>query len=1072
MSGLRDLSEAEWEAIALETLGELGWQPVAGASVAPGSGERKSWVDLVLYGRLREAVARLNPGLPTHAVEEAVQRVVSAASRDAISENKRIHDILVARDQGLRITYTGADGVEHTPTIRVIDLKNQVNNDYLAVSQVIVKDRDHRRRFDVVLYCNGLPVSVLEVKKAGAEDADLRGAHAQLMRYVAEFPMAFSSVMACVATDGITAAYGTPFTPFEHYAPWNVDDNGNEVREWATREDLLDLPMNLLLHGLFHLGRFPGLLESYVAFAEGKDGLIKRIAKPHQFFAVEKAVDRTLEAVRSHGLAGVVWHTQGSGKSMEMELYTNLVMRHPALGNPTVVVLTDRMDLDDQLWSTFASSELLPEPPVQVATRDELRGALLGRNAGGIIFSTLQKFGKTKAEKEEGVKHPLLSDRHNIIVIVDEAHRSHYDDLDGYARHLRDALPNATMIAFTGTPVSKADRNTREVFGDYIDTYDLSRAVRDGATVPVYYESHLITVGLIGDVDPEEIDERADEAMAGMDDTEKERLRRNVQVLNTVYGADDRIQELAEFVVGHWDERAEQMRKFIGVRGKGMIVCATRDICADLYRRIIAIKPDWHSDRDEEGKIKVVYTGNPAKDSPEVARHVRRPSAVKAIKTRMTDPDDEIELVIVQSMWLTGFDSPPLHTLYLDRPMQGAQLMQTLARVNRTFRGKPAGLLVGTAPIAENLMAAIAEYSADDRQNRPLGKDLDRAIDEVKNLHDVIGNGILHGYDWRAKLKSPSPHAFIHAVTGAVNYLRDPRHLVVEEGVDPLPKRFRAASGKLERLYALCSRATDLSGYRDDIAYFVAVRVWMAKFDAEERRARGLPIPKDVELYLRRLTQESIESDGIIDIYGAAGIEKPDLSNLSEDFLQRMRDARNPNLAIEALRRVIEGKMREVTRHNLVRQQSFSDRLLELMRRYTNQNLTAAEIIDALVKMAKEISAEANRGKDFSPPLNSNELAFYDAVAANQSALDVMGNDTLADIARDLVRIVQRDAKTDWVYRDDVRAKLRATIKLLLARHGYPPDAQPDAIKRVLEQMETYADEWARDRASDEDEES
>ena len=823
-----------------------------------------------------------------------------------------------------------------------------------------------------------------------------------------------------------------------------------------------DLAINLLLYGLFEQRRFIEILGGYVAFAQSDGGLVKRIAKPHQYFAVSKAVGKTLEAVRSNGHAGVVWHTQGSGKSMEMELYANQVLRHRSLGNPTIVVLTDRTDLDDQLYGTFEASELLPEAPLQVMTRDQLRDELAGRRNGGILFTTLQKFGRTKEERESGRSHPLLSDRRNIIVIVDEAHRSHYDDLNGYARHLRDALPHATMIAFTGTPVSGAERNTQAVFGDYIDVYDLTRAVDDEATVPVYYESRLIPVNLPEDVDPELIDERADEATAGLDDSERERIQQAVAVMNALYGAPDRVRVLAADLVEHWEARSEQMRKFIGGPGKGIIVCATRQICADLYGQIIGLKPDWHDDDIAKGKIKVVYTGGP--DDPDPIRtHVRRPSQNKLIQHRMKDIDDDLELVIVQSMWLTGFDSPPLHTLYLDRPMRGAALMQALARVNRTFRDKQDGLLVGYAPLTENLYAALAEYTATDQQTKPLGRDIDEAMSKVRDLLDTIGNVILTGYDWRAVKTARSPRAYINAVLGAVNYLRDPATPgnQVEEGEATLGERFRAAASKLARFYALCSTHKDMRELRDEIAFFEEIRVWMAKMDAEERRAQGLPVPADVEMYLRQLTAGAVEAGKVTDLYEAAGIPRPDLSHLDEAFIERMQQTRNPHLAIEALRRLVEQEMRTVTRHNVVRQQSFSDRLVALMTRYTNQTLSAAQVIAELVAMAREVSADANRGQAFTPALSHDELAFYDAVAQNESAVTEMGTGVLADIARDLVKSLRRDVTTDWVSRDDVRAKLRSTIKRLLARHGYPPDAQPTATELVLRQMETFAEEWS-----------
>jgi type I restriction enzyme R subunit len=1059
-----DMSEADWEALAMDTLGELGWLPLEGRQIAPGSGERESWAELIIPGRLRSAIIRLNPQLPEFAVEEAVGLVLTPQSRDALGENHRVHELLT---KGIRaVEYTDDYGAVQNPTIRLLDRADPPANDFLAVNQVTVADGEHKRRFDCVLYVNGLPLGVIEIKKAGDIRAGPREAHAQLMTYVEELPLAFRCNEVCVATDGIRAEYATAWTPFEHFAPWNVDEHGEPVPQPPPEGHDEDLALNLLLHGIFEHGRFIDLVTGYVTFARPEGRLVKRIAKAHQYFAVSKAVGKTVEAMRSHGKAGVVWHTQGSGKSMEMELYCGQVMANPAFSNPTILVLTDRRDLDDQLHDTFEASELLPERPIQAGTRDELRSELAGRRTGGIIFSTLQKFGLTRDERESGSRprHPLLSDRRNIIVIADEAHRSHYDDLDGYARHLRDALPFATLIAFTGTPISEAERNTREVFGDYIDVYDLTRAVDDGATVPVFYESRLIPVNLPKDVDPELIDERVDEATAGLDDSERERVQQAVAAMNAVYGAPDRLRKLAADLVGHWEARRELMRPFIGMPGKGMIVCATRQICADLYSEIVALRPDWHSDAIDKGVIKVVYTGGPSDEAP-IRRHVRRPSENKAIQRRAKseDPDEELELVIVQSMWLTGFDSPPLHTMYIDKPMRGAALMQALARVNRRFRAKPDGLLVGYAPLTENLYAALADYTANDRTTRPVGRDTDEALARVRDLHDVIGNEILGGCDWRGALARRSRRAYFDARLGALEYLRSPATPgnQVEEGEPTLADRFRRAAAQLARYYALCSTRGELHALRPDIQFFEDVRVWMAKYDADDRRARGLTVPADVELYLRQLTAGAIEAGGVTDLYAAAGMDRPDLSHLDEAFIERMRRDPHPHLAVEALRRLIEQQMRQVTRHNIVRQQSFADRLLSLMTRYTRQNLSSAEVIAELVAMAREVSADASRGSRFSPPLTPDELAFYDAVAKNESAVTEMGEGVLAGIARDLVRSLRREITVDWVSRDDVRAKLRSIIKRLLAKHGYPPDARPEATELVLRQMETFAEEWS-----------
>jgi type I restriction enzyme R subunit len=1063
--GFRDLSEADWEAYALEALGELGWEPKPGAAIAPGVGERTSWDELILPGRLREAIARINPGLPPSAVEDAVLQVLDARSQDALAENHRLHELIT---RGIRsVTYTDRHGVEQNPTVWLVDFRDEATNDYLAVNQVTVKaGSDRQRRFDVVCYLNGLPVGLIELKRAGDAYADLQGAHQQIRTYVEELPLAFRANVVCLVSDGVTAAYGTAFTPYEHFAPWNVDDHGRPVPQPPTRSE--DLALNLAVYGLFTPRRFLDLLAGYVSFAEVKGRTVKRVAKPHQFFAVEKAVRCTVEATRSHGRAGVVWHTQGSGKSMEMEFFANQIIRHPSLGNPTIVVVTDRNDLDDQLFTSFVGSELLPERARQIDSRDALRTELTNRTGGGILFTTLQKFGRTKQERDAAQWHPQLSDRRNIVIVVDEAHRSHYDSLDGYARHLRDALPNATLIAFTGTPISKKDANTREVFGDYIDIYDLTRAVDDGATVRVYHESRLIPVDLPEGVRPEEIDERADSVTAGLDDAERARVQRAVAVMNAVYGAPARLKTLAADLVAHWEQRSEQLRPYLGGPGKGMIVCATREICARLYEEIVALRPHWHADTDDAGRIKVIYTGYPSDPDP-IRRHVRRPSQNKAIRTRATDPDDELELIIVQSMLLTGFDSPPLHTLYLDRPMRGASLMQTLARVNRRFRAKPDGLLVGYAPVTQSLHEALAEYTDSDQTNRPIGQDVDEAIGKLRDLHQVLCEVILAGYDWRAVLRSGDRDAHRDAVLGTVNYLRDPslpENQVSGDPDDPsLAERFRRAAAQLDRLYALCASSGQINDLRDDIAFFKAVRVWMGKFDVAERRSRGLPIPAEVELYLRQLTAGVIEADGVTDIYAAAGIDRPDLSHLDEEYLAKLRASRTPNLVIEALRRAIEDVMHRVTRHNLVRREAFSARLIALMNRYTNQHLTAAEIMAELVKIAREVSAEGDRGRHFNPPLNDDELAFYDAVAQNEAAVREMGEGVLADIARDLVAAVRRSVTVDWTSREDVRAKLRTIVKRLLAKHGYPPDAAPAAIDLVLRQTATFAEDWAADAA-------
>ena len=748
-----------------------------------------------------------------------------------------------------------------------------------------------------------------------------------------------------------------------------------------------------------------------------------------------------------------------------------LVSRHPALNNPTIVLITDRTDLDDQLYDTFQDSQmLLGQAPLQVATREELRTELLNRRTGGIVFTTLQKFGLTQQEKAAGAAHPLLSERRNILVIVDEAHRSHYDSLDGYARHLRDALPYATLIAFTGTPISKAEADTRAVFGEYIDIYDLKRAVDDDATVRVYHEPRVIDVSLPPGIDPDAIDEQANALTEGMDDAERRRAVQYAATMNTVYGAPDRIATLADDLVSHWDQRRELMKPQIGGPGKAMIVCATREICVRLYDALAELRRQWASDDVDKGVMKIVFHGDRT-DPEHLRKHALRKSQQKVVQARAKNPDDELELLIVHSMLLTGYDAPPIHTIYMDRPMRGANLMQALARVNRRFRGKQDGLLVGYAPLTDNLTKALAEYSPSDQQDKTLGADIERAITEVKNELTTI-KGLLAGTHWKELLADTGhPKPRTRALRLVSNYLRDPLTPgnKVDPGVKPLSTRFKESAARLERFYRLCSmsrditeRCADLEDWRRDIAFFTEVRAWMVKLDAADREATGQPLTAEVRLYLEQLAASVVDADDITDLYAEAGIGRLDITRLNEAQLRKLENSETPHLVAEALRRMIQQKMREVTKHNIVRHESFSERLDDLMKRYMLQQLTSAQVIAELAAMAQEVSAEARRGERFDPPLNHAELAFYDAVAHRDMAeLMAGGDETLAEIARALVADIRKNLSVDWLSREPVRAKLRSRIRRVLAKFDYPPEEEREAVDLVLKQMETFAQEWA-----------
>ncbi len=1086
-------NEADWEMFALERLSEPnGWSPMPGKEIAPGamsgfghpsyasSGapqvQRESWDEIAIPSRMRAALRRLNPNVPRRFLDQALEEILRPRSQDAISENKRIHDILTG---GYRLTYI-EDGVEHTPSIRLVSPRED-DNELLAVNQVTVRDGEIERRFDVVLYLNGMPVAIMELKKAGAACADVSAAHAQLAQYVRDLPMAFRFCVLVVVSDGVVAKYGTPFTSLNHFSPWNVDDDGRAVGVGESVTDSLVLrpdeaviptPLDVTIDGLFNPERFGQLVRGFVSFEQGDEGLVKRIAKPHQYFAVTKAVGSTVQAVETDGRAGVVWHTQGSGKSMEMELYANAVARHPKLFNPTIVVVTDRTELDGQLFETFKGSQLLASTPQRIARRAELRSELELRQSGGILFTTLQKFGLTSEEKKAGRTHPVLSTRRNIVLIVDEAHRSHYDNLDGYAAHLKAALPNATLIAFTGTPVAEADRDTQAVFGDVIDVYDLTRAVADGATVPVYFEQRLIKVGFADDIDAETIDATADEVMTGLDDAERDRMQRDVARINAVYGSPARLKLLAGDLVSHWEARrdamAEQVRSADATEtpeaapGKALVVCATRAICANLYDEIVALRPDWHSDATAEGRIKVVYSGD-ATDVDPIRQHVRREPENAVIRKRLKTPADELEIVIVKDMMLTGFDAPPLHTLYLDRPMRGALLMQTLARVNRTFRGKNAGLLVGYAPVAENLKAALAEYTVQDQEALPVGRTTEDAEAVTRELLATLA-GLVDGSGWRSRLAAGTGAArtWIDAVAFTVAWLRNPQtpgNKPTADGEETRGAEFRRRAAALSRAWALAGRSAALRDVEMDARFYEEVRVWMGKLDAEDRQARGEPIPDEVQRLLNQLLATSVESDEVMDVYAAAGLERPRLDRLDHSYLERAQSSPHPQLAIEALRALVAAETRKLTEGNLVRNRMFSERLEEVMIRYTNSNLTSAEVIQVLFEMARELAAEDERGAKYQ--LNRDETAFWDALRDNDSAQEEIGDETLATIARKLHEILKRDVKTDWTVRDDVRAKIRTSVKRLLISYHYPPDKQSEAVVLVMQQMEAMAPRYA-----------
>ena len=1043
---MSELLEAGLEALVLEQLAGLGWSVAYGPDIAPGEvgAERGEYSEVVLRGRLRRALSVLNPGVPAGALDEAVRLVLRAESAVVASENWRAYTLLVF---GVPVEFRAADGSLRTVRVRLIDFADPWANDLLAVNQFTVVGVKARRA-DVVLFVNGLPLVVMELKRPGDQQATLRGAFNQIQTYIAQIPDLFTWNQVVVISDGVSARAGSLTAGWEHYAPWKtVDGAGVAPPTWPQIE--------VLVAGMCAPDVLVELVGSFVTVSGEGVGMSKRVAKYHQFWAVRKAVMCTVEAVEGDGRAGVVWHTQGSGKSLEMLFCAGAVMRHPAMENPTLVVLTDRNDLDDQLFDTFAGARPgapLPEAPVQVESRAQLRELLAGRQSGGVVFATIQKFGLTDAERASGTQFPVLSERVNIVVMVDEAHRSNYDFVDGFARHLRDGLPNATFIGFTGTPIESVDRSTRAVFGDYIDVYDLTQAIDDGATVKVFYEPRLARVRLTADALAELDDEFAD-AVSGTEEQAAERMKSRWARVEAVVGSEQRLAELAVDIVQHWEARREVLA------GKAMVVTMSRRIAAALYDQIALLRPGWVSGDDATGKVKVVITGD-ASDDPGLQPHIRNKAQLRLLKARAADPGDELELVIVRDMWLTGFDSPAMHTMYVDKPMRGAPLMQAIARVNRTFADKPSGLVVDYLGIAEDLRAALADYTDRDRAGQEMGQDLRAAaIPQMLAEHDIVV-GILSGVAWRQMLATPGDRSYLRAVVATVDWLLgahpgDPADPCTRE--HPCARcRFRAHAGRLRRLFAVCAPAPETMTIRDDVAFFEAVRAEVAKADAWQRPdAPGA----EVDTAIRQLVSEAMTGDGVIDIYAEAGMSKPDISLIDDEFLRRFPESANKNLQIELLKRLLNSEIRHTARRNVVTGRAFSDMLNEAIRKYQNHTIDAAQVVAELVDLAKALQAQQRRGAELG--LSEDELAFYDAIRTNDSAVLDIGDDTLKTIAHELVDIVRRDAKTDWAVKEQVRAKLRASVRRLLRRHGYPPDQQEEATILVLKQAEVLAEEAA-----------
>lgn len=1032
------MTEDQLEQETLGWLGELGYTHIYGPDIAHDGDnpERGSYREVLLGMRLRAAVARLNPQIPPAAREDALRQVLELGLPVQLSANRLFHRLLVG---GVPVQYQ-KDGETRGDFVRLIDWADVRANEWLAVNQFSIQGPKHTRRPDIILFVNGLPLVLLELKNPADVNADLIKAFDQLQTYKEQIPDLFHYNEILVISDGSEARMGSLSADIERFARWRTIDGVTVDPLGAFNE------LETLLRGVLEPATLLDYLRYFVLFED--DGrLLKKIAGYHQFHAVRAAIQQVVRASRPGGTqkGGVVWHTQGSGKSITMTCFAARVMQDAAMENPTIVVITDRNDLDGQLFGVFSlSQDLLREQPVQVLTRGDLREKLGNRPSGGIIFATIQKF--MPGEDEDSF--PVLSTRSNIVVVADEAHRTQYGfsaslktpDLQaaepgaryqvGYAQHLRDALPNATFVAFTGTPVSSEDRDTRAVFGDYIHVYDMQQAKEDGATVAIYYESRLARLSL-KEAELEQLDEEVDELAEDEEEDQQSRLKSRWAALEKVVGAEPRIHSVATDLVAHFEERNQAQS------GKAMVVAMSREICVHLYNAIVALRPEWHDDDPEKGAIKIVMTGS-ASDKALLRPHIYPGQVKKRLEKRFKDPADPLQLVIVRDMWLTGFDAPCVHTLYVDKPMKGHNLMQAIARVNRVFKDKQGGLVVDYIGIANELKAALKEYTASKGRGRPT-VDAHEAYALLEERLDVL-RGLLHGFDYSDYLTGGH-----RLLAGAANHV-----LGLEDG----KKRFADNALAMSKAFSLCCTLDEARAVREEVAFLQAIKVLLTKRDISARKKTD----EERELAIRQIIGNAVVSGEVVDVFQAVGLDKPNIGLLDDEFLAEVRNLPEKNLAVELLERLLEGEIKSRFSSNLAQEKKFSELLGNVIQRYQNRSIETAQVIEELIEMAKKFAAASQRGEQLG--LNDDELAFYDALANNEASVRELGDEILAKIAHELTDNLRQNVTVDWNNRDSVRARLRLMVKRILRKYKYPPDQAEEAAQLVLAQAETLCEAW------------
>ena len=1037
------ISEDHIEQIIIQEFIELGYSYINGADISPeGTSQEREYNEVVLKNRLHTAISKLNPNVPYEAQEEAVKKVLRTDSPNLFQNNYQVHKYLT---DGVDVEYRRGDRIVGDK-VWLIDYENPTNNEFLVVNQFTIIENNVNKRPDLILFVNGLPLVVIELKNAVDENATIHSAFNQLQTYKQTISSLFLYNALLIISDGWDALYGSLTSPKQFFVPWKSIDGKMVADE--------NMPqMEVMAKGMLNKNVLPDLIRHYIIFHINKEQITKIVPRYHQYFAVNKAVETTKVATAVNGdqRAGVIWHTQGSGKSLSMVFYAGKLVL--ALNNPTLVILTDRNDLDDQLFDTFSQSQdLLRQTPVQAENRDDLKKKL-SVSSGGIVFTTIQKFlpeiiekidigeGKTKNIKGQ---FDQLSDRRNIVVIADEAHRSQYDFMDGFAKHMRDALPNASFIGFTGTPIENTDKNTQAVFGDYIDVYDIQQAVEDGATVKIFYENRLAKINLKEDEKPR-VDAEFEELTEFEELKDKQNLMSKWGRLEAIVGNEHRLELIANDIVKHFESRNEVLD------GKGMIVCMSRRICVDLYAHIIKIRPDWHSDDDADGSIKVVMTGS-SSDPLNFQPHVRNKGKRKALGERLKDPKDKLKIAIVRDMWLTGFDAPSMHTLYIDKPMQGHNLMQAIARVNRVYKDKEGGLVVDYIGIANDLKRALALYTDSGGKGKP-AFDQDEAASVMMGKYEIVAQmfseqpsdqSVKKGLDYKSFF-SMTPKEKLYFPIHCANYV-----LGLENGKN----RFINAVTELTKSFAISVPHQYTIEIRDEVGLFQAIKARIVKVTQSGKGKSD----EEIETAIKQILSDAIVSDEVIDIFDAAGIKKPDISILSDEFLAEVKGMTHKNLALELLKKLLKGEIKTRTKVNLVQSKKFSEMLDSSVRNYQNNLITSAQVIDEMIRLAKEIKEADRRGEDLG--LDFREFAFYSALEVNDNSVLVLGDDILRHIARELVDTVRRNTSIDWTVRENVQAKMRIAVKKILRKHGYPPDLELKATETVIEQAKLLANDF------------